>query len=189
LPWLARQPRPRRERKIDATDAERPRARDGFEIVEHLRQAGAAERTVKEEDRADDHEGRDRGGVAFEAADARQSEAGREALGGANELGLNLDADRSGAGEQVHERDRPPRPGPDVDEHVGCSDGRHLDHPQQDLDRAREIGDAPCRERRTVAGQVVEAQHPIDPGVPVARGHAQQGRAKRRRIVQPARDR
>src|SRR4029079_1250555 len=42
-PGIAREPRPRPERKIDAANAQRPRARDRLEIVDHLLEAGAAE--------------------------------------------------------------------------------------------------------------------------------------------------
>ena len=50
-------------------------------------------------------------------------------------------------------------------------------------------GTPPAGERGTVEGQVVEAEHQIDPGVPLAHGDAQQGGAERRRIVESTLDR
>ena len=94
-----------------------------------------------------------------------------------------------GPGEEVHERDGAPRTGAHVDEHVGRTHVRCVDHPKQHVDRRRQIRDAVRRQGRAIFVQLIEPEHEVQPPVPRGRRNVDEGRAEHRRIVAPALDR
>jgi hypothetical protein len=85
---LEREPRASRQRHVEAADADRPRTGDGLEIGEHLHEPIVAERTVEEEDGADQDEAGEPHGIPLYARDARPDQTQREIARGAREARL-----------------------------------------------------------------------------------------------------
>ncbi len=180
------EPVTRRQREIDAADANLPAPRDRLEAGQQAREAVTAERAVEEEHRALGRGGRELHGVSLDERDARELQAGRELARGGDEGRLDLDAHRARSREQMHERGGAPHARADVDEHVRGAD--LLRHAQDRVDRARQVRDAALRQVRAIVRRSAEPEHVIHPGVLLEPRDALEGRAELRRISHPAGD-